>query len=711
MSTEVRFRGGTTEEHKNFIGADREITVDITKKTLVVHDGSKKGGYPLLSEEIYKNNKATYDDVNNNNKDKWVDSLLLKKVLQSKLDKDAKAVDSDKLGGLDSDAFVKTTNKATQDDIINAIPDRWVDAKTLNNNIFKMVHAVDKIDDLQSVDVDLIKIVYVMDKHRGGVFVYDANKVNINDGGIVFNGWVRQYDGAINVKWFGAKGDAVADDTLSIKKALLAAKGGTLYVPRGIYKITESITIPEYTKVKADKSPTLGVFPQLDDSKIYLRRGYKDKMPGSSFLFVGDGTNWETHITNRSDKFSSFTYLVLFEGKTQVQMENIAIILDVDVLDSNGKLTSPENDNSSVADVGVAMIDNSKCTLTSVNIFGYFNKAGLVISSEGNGSNPDYNSFFNCSFMGDYGAAILGDDVDNSYGLSGTQFYECNFFENDHHSRPADTVDGTNCGSGVIFIDGKTSSTNTNINGHYFYGGCFRTYSNRLLRLGSASNVSFFGVTFEFPGNPANKKMYATKETSSVSFISCRGMNPAYIHHSEFDKVINDLNIYNDSAFHGLNVINKGLWTRVISSLGRGKLQFTTNPLVSTKGWSIEHKDGEYLQVKKDNKIVQEFIDDGGTKFLRTDYTVETIVNNSIVISSSFTKVSGTDDLYTINVLGKDTPPIGFRVVLKQNTTSDSFRIPASTKGNIRVKNDIAFNGLFDTAEFIFDGFAWVLVG
>lgn len=48
MSTAVQFRGGTTAEHEVFTGAEREITVDTTKNTLVVHDGQTQGGFPLL---------------------------------------------------------------------------------------------------------------------------------------------------------------------------------------------------------------------------------------------------------------------------------------------------------------------------------------------------------------------------------------------------------------------------------------------------------------------------------------------------------------------------------------------------------------------------------------------------------------------------------------------------------------------------------------
>ena len=50
MATEVQRRRGTTTEHSTFTGAPGELTVDTTKKTVVVHDGSTPGGFPLQPE-------------------------------------------------------------------------------------------------------------------------------------------------------------------------------------------------------------------------------------------------------------------------------------------------------------------------------------------------------------------------------------------------------------------------------------------------------------------------------------------------------------------------------------------------------------------------------------------------------------------------------------------------------------------------------------
>ena len=50
MSQQVQFRRGSTTEHSTFTGASGEITVDTTKGTAVVHNGTTPGGVPLAKE-------------------------------------------------------------------------------------------------------------------------------------------------------------------------------------------------------------------------------------------------------------------------------------------------------------------------------------------------------------------------------------------------------------------------------------------------------------------------------------------------------------------------------------------------------------------------------------------------------------------------------------------------------------------------------------
>ena len=50
MAKLLKLRRGTTSQHSSFTGAEGEVTVDTTKDTLVVHDGSTAGGVPLAKE-------------------------------------------------------------------------------------------------------------------------------------------------------------------------------------------------------------------------------------------------------------------------------------------------------------------------------------------------------------------------------------------------------------------------------------------------------------------------------------------------------------------------------------------------------------------------------------------------------------------------------------------------------------------------------------
>ena len=54
MATRLQLRKGTTTEHSTFKGANGEVTVDTTKKTLVLHDGVTAGGKPLPTLESGK---------------------------------------------------------------------------------------------------------------------------------------------------------------------------------------------------------------------------------------------------------------------------------------------------------------------------------------------------------------------------------------------------------------------------------------------------------------------------------------------------------------------------------------------------------------------------------------------------------------------------------------------------------------------------------
>jgi hypothetical protein len=63
MSTQIQRRRGTTSEHSSFTGAAGEITIDSTKNTIVVHNGSTQGGFPLAKESALVSTVGALTDV------------------------------------------------------------------------------------------------------------------------------------------------------------------------------------------------------------------------------------------------------------------------------------------------------------------------------------------------------------------------------------------------------------------------------------------------------------------------------------------------------------------------------------------------------------------------------------------------------------------------------------------------------------------------
>ena len=52
MAKLLKLRRGTTTQHGSFTGAEGEVTIDTTKDTAVVHDGSTQAGRPLAREDM-----------------------------------------------------------------------------------------------------------------------------------------------------------------------------------------------------------------------------------------------------------------------------------------------------------------------------------------------------------------------------------------------------------------------------------------------------------------------------------------------------------------------------------------------------------------------------------------------------------------------------------------------------------------------------------
>ena len=67
MTTGVQRRRGTTVQHSTFTGLEGEITVDTTKDTAVVHDGTTVGGHPLAKQSLSNVDPTALDALTGSN--------------------------------------------------------------------------------------------------------------------------------------------------------------------------------------------------------------------------------------------------------------------------------------------------------------------------------------------------------------------------------------------------------------------------------------------------------------------------------------------------------------------------------------------------------------------------------------------------------------------------------------------------------------------
>lgn len=127
-------------------------------------------------------------------------------------------------------------------------------------------------------------------------------------------------DALINVKDYGAVGDNLTDDTAAIQAALTAGAGNTVYFPKGSYRVTSGLSVPNRTTI-------LGVGPV--SSQVY----YRTTATTTNQLFDFDNVDniYMNNIGLVCDKGagSKETTAILAQGDTgsvtEIKLENVYI--------------------------------------------------------------------------------------------------------------------------------------------------------------------------------------------------------------------------------------------------------------------------------------------------------------------------------------------------------------------------------------------------
>ncbi len=100
------------------------------------------------------------------------------------------------------------------------------------------------------------RVLNVLDSDRGGFFFLTPSKEAAVDSGVVFPSsvkgylWKRKFDGPVNIKWFGAKGDSFSDDGVAYKRAV--QKYRNIYFPNGVYLFNSGAVIPDSVSIAGE---------------------------------------------------------------------------------------------------------------------------------------------------------------------------------------------------------------------------------------------------------------------------------------------------------------------------------------------------------------------------------------------------------------------------------------------------------------------------
>lgn len=165
-------------------------------------------------------------------------------------------------------------------------------------------YVVDGITDMEFYDGESTTVI-VKDSLRGGLFNYVST--GTIDNGIVFNAtgkgsgyWKRQYAGDIFPQWFGVVGDGTTDDTVNIQACLnsIFSEKATIYFPKGLYIISDSINIPYSCKIKGNggKMPydgTIGGTPVVGEYVNGSSQIIQTQPDKSAFIFQEYGSSME----------------------------------------------------------------------------------------------------------------------------------------------------------------------------------------------------------------------------------------------------------------------------------------------------------------------------------------------------------------------------------------------------------------------------------
>lgn len=307
---------------------------------------------------------------------------------------------------------IQKANVNTETPVNLTANDKLMVINELNLNYINSISDLKQSEVFDDKEVNVLGY-YTKGDGGGGLFYWDSTSDKADNGGTIIQAtgitigrWKRIYSGAVNVKWFGAKGDGVFDDKNKIQEALDFAS--EIYIPQGDYFISDKIFPRSSQKITGAGKKVANIIPAnvVSYGVIYMQ-GVHDvtinhitldhsvnNTESNGFLIVDTGypnnTNTGTFPKNISIDnvdiigFTHHEYLV-WSFASNIKITNCTI---------DGETTSPSGQGQELIEFGSGndiLVDGctlKNCDNAGINFFSNTDRSNVRIVN---------NYFENCS--------------------------------------------------------------------------------------------------------------------------------------------------------------------------------------------------------------------------------------------------------------------------------------------------------------------------
>ena len=305
---------------------------------------------------------------------------------------------------------------------------------------------------------------------------------------------------SMDIKQFGAVGDAVKDNTDIFNIAIKNMVGGTLIISRGVYLITDTLKIPDNIEIKGNAITGVQFSSITDIDEL--------KKLNLTYIYVDSTFKGATAVIEPADTAKSFKIInISLLGKNvpgsiygynitgnrgTVELKN----LNAFYMSSDGfRIVKDET----LLNGCTAMYNGGKgfsfynCEDLDVELLrsGVNNQEGFLFS------NNDYSRFRAIDAWGNKGTGFNIQDSKRLY------FIQTQANENEKHGIQ---IGGTS--DKIAFLQGRIAKNSISAN---------NTYSDIVFSVTSSSKFNFYGINFD-GRTEGNKTKYAIEDKSGIDF-------------------------------------------------------------------------------------------------------------------------------------------------------------------------------------------------